>query len=121
MDKLRLTTRCIQAQSRISPLSYESLEWASAFTSELCPEGIAAVCGNTLRIVALEKLGSVFHQSSIPLEYTGRKLQLDVDHALAFIAEGDQGVLTAAKRAEVLVRAVWTGDTWRLTSQWGGV
>eukprot|EP00730_Choanoeca_flexa_P003436 TRINITY_DN11412_c0_g1_i1.p1 TRINITY_DN11412_c0_g1~~TRINITY_DN11412_c0_g1_i1.p1 ORF type:complete len:1210 (+),score=373.66 TRINITY_DN11412_c0_g1_i1:24-3653(+) len=91
-----------QGQSRISPLSYDSLEWASAFTSELCPEGMAAVTGNTLRIVALEKLGSVFHQSAIPLEYTGRKLQLDEQHALAFIAEGDQGNYTAAKRAEVL-------------------
>jgi hypothetical protein len=45
-------------------LSYESLEYASGFSSEQCPEGIVAISTNTLRILALEKLGAVFNQVS---------------------------------------------------------
>ncbi len=44
------------------PLSYETLEYAAGFSSEQCPEGIVAISTNTLRILALEKLGAVFNQ-----------------------------------------------------------
>nr|CAH7759750.1 unnamed protein product [Callosobruchus chinensis] len=57
----------------LTPLSHESLEYASGFSSEQCPEGIVAISTNTLRILALEKLGAVFNQVSFPLEYTPRK------------------------------------------------
>jgi splicing factor 3B subunit 3 len=33
----------------LTPLSYEMLEYGSAFVSEQCPEGVVAVAGNTLR------------------------------------------------------------------------
>jgi splicing factor 3B subunit 3 len=33
----------------LTPLSYEMLEYGSAFVSEQCPEGVVAVTGNTLR------------------------------------------------------------------------
>jgi splicing factor 3B subunit 3 len=55
------------------PLSYESLEYASSFASEQCPEGLVAVAQNTLRILAIERLGEVFHQQQIELAYTPRK------------------------------------------------
>ncbi|EDQ89470.1 uncharacterized protein MONBRDRAFT_36939 [Monosiga brevicollis MX1] len=93
-----------QGHSRITPLSYDALEYASAFSSDQCPEGVAAVAGNTLRIFAFEKLGQVFHQNSIPLEYTGRRLLLDPEASLAFIAEGDQGCLSVTAKAERLSR-----------------
>lgn len=38
------------------------LEYASGFSSEQCPEGIVAISTNTLRILALEKLGAIFNQ-----------------------------------------------------------
>lgn len=51
-----------QNRFHLTPLSYESLEYASGFSSEQCPEGIVAISSNTLRILALEKLGAVFNQ-----------------------------------------------------------
>ena len=74
-----------QNRVHLTPLSYESLEYASGFSSAQCPEGIVAISTNTLRfdfivkafphlctvnayvfqtcrILALEKLGAVFNQ-----------------------------------------------------------
>lgn len=51
-----------QNRFHLTPLSYESLEYASGFSSEQCPEGVVAISTNTLRILALEKLGAVFNQ-----------------------------------------------------------
>lgn len=62
-----------QSRFYLTPLSYGSLEYASGFSSEQCPEGIVAISTNILRILALEKLGAVFNQVSFPLEYTPRK------------------------------------------------
>ena len=62
-----------QNRFHLALLSYDSLEFASGFASEQCPEGIVAIASNTLRILALEKLGAVFNQVSYPLEYTPRR------------------------------------------------
>lgn len=40
-----------QSRFHIIPLSYEALEYASGFSSEQCPEGIVAICENSLRYV----------------------------------------------------------------------
>ena len=55
-------------------MSYEPLQSASSFTSEQCLEGIVAISGNTLRILALERLDQIFNQQHIPLDYTPRRL-----------------------------------------------
>lgn len=57
-----------------APISYDSLEYASNFASEPCPEGIVAIAGNTLRIITVNDLGAMFNQTSIPLRYTPRKM-----------------------------------------------
>ena len=54
----------------MTPLSYETLEYASGFCSEQCPDGIVAVAGNTLRIITIERLGQVFNEKVMPLSYT---------------------------------------------------
>lgn len=38
-----------QSRFHLTPLSYETLEYASGFASEQCPEGIVAISTNTLR------------------------------------------------------------------------
>ncbi len=38
-----------QGRFHLTPLSYETLEYASGFASEQCPEGIVAISSNTLR------------------------------------------------------------------------
>lgn len=57
----------------MTPLSYVPLEFGAQFISELCPEGIVAIAGNTLRIITLERLGEMFNQTETPLRYTPRK------------------------------------------------
>jgi splicing factor 3B subunit 3 len=37
-------------------------------------KGIVGTSGNTLRIIAPEKLGEVFNQTVVPLRYSPRKL-----------------------------------------------
>ena len=57
-----------------APVSYEQLEYASNFASEMCPEGMVAITGNTLRIFTVDNLGAMFNQTSFSLRYTPRKL-----------------------------------------------
>ncbi|KAH7980736.1 hypothetical protein HPB49_018772 [Dermacentor silvarum] len=83
-----------QNRFHLTPLSYETLEFASGFSSEQCPEGIVAISTNTLRILALEKLGAVFNQVSTALEYTPRKFVVNSDSGHLIIVETDHNAYT---------------------------
>lgn len=83
-----------QNRFHLTPLSYETLEYASGFSSEQCAEGIVAISTNTLRILALEKLGAVFNQITFPLEYTPRRMLVHQDTARLIIAETDHNAYT---------------------------
>jgi len=78
----------------LTPLSYESLEYASGFSSEQCPEGVVAISTNTLRILALEKLGAVFNQMAFPLEYTPKRLSIHPETGHLIIIETDHNAYT---------------------------
>lgn len=78
----------------MTPLSYESLEYAAGFSSEQCPEGVVAISTNTLRILAMEKLGAVFNQMSFPLEYTPKKFSIHPDSGHLVILETDHNAYT---------------------------
>lgn len=83
-----------QNRFHLTPLSYETLEYASGFSSEQCSEGIVAISTNTLRILALEKLGAVFNQITFPLEYTPRRFLVHADTARLIISETDHNAYT---------------------------
>lgn len=83
-----------QSRFYLTPLSYESLEYASGFSSEQCPEGIVAISTNTLRILALEKLGAVFNQVSFPLEYTPRKFVIHPNTSNLIMIETEHNAYT---------------------------
>ena len=74
----------------LSPLSYEPLEHAAPFSSDACPEGVVAVAGNTLRIVAVERLGEQFNQRTCKLRYTPRQMSVNVDRNTLAVVECDQ-------------------------------
>lgn len=57
-----------------APISYDALEYAASFASEVCPEGLVAIAGTTLRIITINNLGEMFNQTTFPLRYTPRKL-----------------------------------------------
>lgn len=83
-----------QSRFYLTPLSYESLGYASGFSSEQCPEGIVAISTNTLRILALEKLGAVFNQISFPLEYTPRKFVVHPESSKLIVIETEHNAYT---------------------------
>ncbi|NXS45416.1 SF3B3 factor, partial [Balaeniceps rex] len=89
-----------QSRFHLTPLSYETLEFASGFASEQCPEGIVAISTNTLRILALEKLGAVFNQVAFPLQYTPRKFVIHPESNNLIIIETDHNAYTEATKAQ---------------------
>lgn len=89
-----------QNRFHLTPLSYETLEYASGFSSEQCSEGIVAISTNTLRILALEKLGAVFNQITFPLEYTPRRFVIHNETARLIIAETDHNALTSDTKSQ---------------------
>ncbi|KAL7978794.1 hypothetical protein Chor_013283 [Crotalus horridus] len=89
-----------QSRFHLTPLSYETLEFASGFASEQCPEGIVAISTNTLRILALEKLGAVFNQVAFPLQYTPRKFVIHPESSNLIIIETDHNAYTEATKAQ---------------------
>lgn len=89
-----------QNRFHLTPLSYESLDYASGFSSEQCAEGIVAISTNTLRILALEKLGAVFNQISFPLEYTPKRFAVHYDTCRLIVGETDHNAFTEATKGE---------------------
>ena len=83
-----------QSRFHLTPLSYSSLEYASGFMSEQCPEGIVAIAANTLRILALEKLGGIFNETSFDLLYTPRKFVDHPESGNIIIIESDHNSFT---------------------------
>ncbi|KAJ6350170.1 hypothetical protein OIU78_006360 [Salix suchowensis] len=87
-----------QGHFLLTPLSYETLEYAASFSSDQCAEGVVAVAGDALRIFTIERLGETFNETAIPLRYTPRKFVLQPKRKLLVIIESDQGAYTAEER-----------------------
>ncbi|GAV77061.1 CPSF_A domain-containing protein/MMS1_N domain-containing protein [Cephalotus follicularis] len=87
-----------QGRFLLTPLSYESLEFAAAFSSDQCAEGLVSVAGYALRIFTIERLGETFNQNTIPLRYTPRKFVIHPKRKLLVIIESDQGAFHAEER-----------------------
>ncbi|KAL4016214.1 hypothetical protein IC575_023853 [Cucumis melo] len=87
-----------QGHFLLTPLSYETLEYASSFSSDQCAEGVVAVAGNFLRVFTIERLGETFNETVIPLRYTPRKFVLQPRRKLLVVIESDQGAFTAEER-----------------------
>ncbi|PKA61181.1 DNA damage-binding protein 1b [Apostasia shenzhenica] len=87
-----------QGHFLLTPLSYETLEFAAAFSSDQCAEGVVAVAGDALRIFTIERLGETFNETVIPLRYTPRKFVLQPKRKFLIILESDQGAFTAEER-----------------------
>ncbi|KAG6402388.1 hypothetical protein SASPL_134581 [Salvia splendens] len=56
-----------QGHFLLTPLSYETLEYAASFSSDQCAEGVVAVAGDALRVFTIERLGESFNETAIPL------------------------------------------------------
>ncbi len=91
---------CYQNMSKvnITPLSYESLECASSFCSEKCPEGVVAISGNTIRIIQVERLGESFTHQVMNLKYTPSKMIVHPETNYLVILEKDHQCFTTKER-----------------------
>lgn len=78
-----------QDRLEFTPLIYDTLEHASSFSAELCPDGLIGITGNTLRIFMIPKLGLKLKQDVIPLTYTPRRFASHPYHPLSYIVETD--------------------------------
>lgn len=87
-----------QGHFLLTPLSYETLEYAASFSSDQCVEGVVSVAGEALRIFTIERLGETFNETVIPLRYTPRKFVLQPKRKLLVMIESDQGAFTAEER-----------------------
>ena len=102
---LAISSRCwllyyYQNRFHLTPLSYDTLEYASGFTSEQCLEGIVAISSNTLRILSLERLGTVFNQQSWPLSNTPRKFVIHPESGHIVIIETDHNCFSEKSKAD---------------------
>ncbi|EFJ13812.1 hypothetical protein SELMODRAFT_181612 [Selaginella moellendorffii] len=87
-----------QGHFLLTPLSYETLEYAASFSSDQCAEGVVAVAGEALRVFTIERLGETFNQTSIQLRYTPRKFILHPKRKFLVLIETDQGTFTTEER-----------------------
>jgi splicing factor 3B subunit 3 len=103
---LALTTRPwlmynYQGRYYQAPVSYDALESASSFASEVCAEGIVAIAGNTLRIITVDNLGEMFNQTTHALRYTPRKLVRVPNSSDLVIIESDHNEYNEAEKASI--------------------
>lgn len=84
-----------------TPLSYEALEFAAAFSSLQCPEGFVGIAGNTLRIFMIEKLGEVFNSVVVPLRYTPRKMEINPVTSHLIILESEHNAFPVDQRQKI--------------------
>ncbi|CAG8455093.1 129_t:CDS:10, partial [Racocetra fulgida] len=98
-----------QSRLHLTPLSYDMLEYGSNFTSPQVPEGIVAISANTLRIFAVEKLGTVFNQATIQLKYTPRHFILHPISRNFVIIESEHNTFSPAEKEKALEAKVKNG------------
>lgn len=82
-------------------MAFDTLEYATGFSSEQCPEGIVAVKGNSLHIVSVDNLGNMFEYCGSPLKYTPRKMIYEPNSAKYIIIETDHNTFTSKELKEV--------------------
>lgn len=95
------------AQGRFNqvPVSYEALDFAAPFSSEQCPEGVVAVAGGTLRVIAVDRLGQFFNQQQLRLRYTPRRLAIHPELKVLLLAEADAQAVPWAQRVAAAAAA----------------
>ena len=106
-----------------TPLYYEPLHYVSNFCSEICPEGLVGLVDNSLRIIAIDKLGELFNQRQVPLSYTPREMDIDPRTGNIYIVESDHQLFPQAERAEIkekIVEATKDEEYKDLDPLWGG-
>ena len=95
---------CYRNQGRfhMTPLKYQRLACAASFRSAQCESnGMTAISNRRLRILACENLSEVFHQSTVPLRYTPRKMcSVSADSVVVIEADHNSVPQSARKKSK---------------------
>ncbi|CDW54241.1 splicing factor 3B subunit 3 [Trichuris trichiura] len=83
-----------QNRYHLTPIRYLQLESASSFSSDQCPEGFVVIAANSLRILMIEKLGTVFNYTSYQLNRTPRKFVVHSESLNIMLIETDHNAFT---------------------------
>lgn len=59
---------------RLTPISYDHLDYCHNFHSQHCPDGIVAINNESLRIFSINRIDDDFNQTILPLTFTPRRL-----------------------------------------------
>lgn len=89
-----------QTRRHITPLSCETLAYASSFNSEQCPGGVVALAGEGMKILTLDQLGDTFNQQKCNLRYTPRKAVVHGPSRRLVLIETDHNEFSAAYKRE---------------------
>lgn len=85
----------LHSRVHFTPLIFDSFEHVSDFSTELCPDGLIGIVGDTLRIVTLPHLGAELKMETHPLAYTPRKMLVHPSNArLFYLLESDHRALS---------------------------
>mmetsp|Transcript_37114 Transcript_37114/g.36700 ORF Transcript_37114/g.36700 Transcript_37114/m.36700 type:complete len:282 (-) Transcript_37114:680-1525(-) len=96
---------------QMSPMSIEGLTSVASFSSEQCREGMIGIFGSSLKIFAVDKLGEMFNQITMPLMYTVRDMKYDLEMKKIFTLETDHLTYDSSTR-EIIKNQIYehTGD-----------
>lgn len=72
-----------------TPLTYDTLDYTSYFSADICQEGIISSSDKTLRFLIPKNYGEIFNQKVIPTRYTPRKILINKDNKNLIILESD--------------------------------
>lgn len=80
---------------------YDPLVGADAFNSEVCPGGIVAVSGGTLRIFTVDDFSEIFNQQIVPTRYTPRKCIVHPQSGYLISIESDHNAFNEAEQEAI--------------------
>lgn len=83
----------LHSHLHFTPLMFDAMTHVSSFSTELCPDGLLGISGETLRIFTIPQLGGELKMDSLPLSYTPRKMAIHPsDPSLFYVVESDHRV-----------------------------
>lgn len=90
-------TYTLNEHIQFTPLMFDALTHVSSFHTELCPDGLLGITGDTLRILTVPQMnGTQMKMDSLPLSYTPRKMAVHPHNAsLFYVIESDHRTVAA--------------------------
>ena len=90
----------------MTPLIYKNLDYVSNFHSRICPNGVVGISQDSLYIFKVKKLGELFNQTIIPLNYTPRKMNVHPESKSLIIIESSHRTYPNQENTEIVKKLI---------------